>query len=122
MIGNDVEDEAHAASLHLPDEVIKVLLASQLGIHHHGIDHIVPMLASRRGFADGRQVAIGDAESVEIGHGPHGVGKGKGAVQLQPVCGQWKRRLWRSGHDTRLNSSAFADEGCGRTTRPEWDR
>ena len=82
VIGNDVEDEAHPVSLHRPDKFLKVLLASQLWIHHDGVDHVVSVIASWRRFADGRQVTIGDAEGVEIGHGPRGVGKGEPTVQL----------------------------------------
>ena len=122
VIGHDVEDEAQPVSLHRPDKFLEVLLASQLGIHHHGIDHVVPVIASWHRFTDRREVTIGDAEGVEIGHSLRGVGKGEPTMQLQPVGGQWKRRLRRNGHDARLNSSAFTEEGCGSTTRPEGER
>src|ERR1043165_5177954 len=76
------------------------------------------MIAPRRRFADRRQITVGDAERVQIGHRPGGIGKRKPAMQLQRVRRQWNCGLWW-GHDARLSRSACREEGCGSTTNPD---
>jgi hypothetical protein len=93
VIRDDVEDDAHAVGLHPPDEVLKTLLPPQLRIDDDGIDHIVPVIAAGRRFADGRQIVVGNPERLQIRDGGSRVAKGITTMQLKTVGGQRKCRL-----------------------------
>jgi hypothetical protein len=86
-----------------PDKFLKVLFASKLGIQKDGINDVVSMVAPGRGFADWRQIAIGDTQGMQVGHGPLRIRKGESVMQLQPVRRQGDGAQSGSSHDARLN-------------------
>ncbi len=83
-LGTTSSTMPEAVLLDRPDKFLKFLFASELGIQKDGINDVVSMLAAGRCFADRGQIAIGDSQGMEIGHGPLRIRKGEPAMQLQP--------------------------------------
>ncbi len=85
VVGNDVEDLAHAVGMQGLDPGFIVRLGADFRIEGLVIGDIVAVLAAGPGFEIGGRITVGDAQVVKIGDEGEGIAKRKAGVKLQAI-------------------------------------
>ena len=97
MIGDDVDDQAHAASVRRRRQPRQTLRAAEFGRHRRRVGDVVTVRRPADRSQDRRQVQMRHPKLVEIVQLPLSVGEGepetaRRTAQLDPVSGQYRKR------------------------------
>ena len=87
VIRHDVDDPAHAELAEPGEEPLVRRVVADLGAHPAVVEDVVSVGAPRPGLEVGRQVAIADAQAVEIVDDPGDVVEPELPVDLNPIGG-----------------------------------
>ena len=85
VVGDDVEQNAHAARLESIDPGIELGLGADFGIEVVVIGDVVAVRAVWTGFQDRRGVGVGDAEVCEVRDDRKGVTEGERLAELEAI-------------------------------------
>ena len=86
MVGNNVEDQAHAFRLQRLDKRVEFFGGADFGIDLRWIDDVVPMRAARPCLQDRRSIEVCDAQVVQVIDNPNGINTPEVAIELEAIC------------------------------------
>jgi hypothetical protein len=85
VIGDDIQEQPHAATVQVGLESLELFLAPQIGIDPRGIADVVAVAAAAAALQQGRRVDVGNSKALKVAQNGLRVAKRKLAVELQPV-------------------------------------
>src|SRR3954468_11779351 len=85
MVGDNVENLAHAVTMQLGDQMLIVFGRADFGIERVVVDDVVAVEATWPGAQIWRGVEVGDAERTEVRDYCRRIAKGEMRIQLQAI-------------------------------------
>jgi hypothetical protein len=91
IVGDEIEDEAHATGVEVVDECGEVGFGAELGIESIEIGDVVAVGAAGGGLEQWGSVEVTDSEGVEVWDEGAGMLEGEAAMELEAVGGAERR-------------------------------
>src|SRR5207244_13227571 len=82
VVGHKIEDQAHAPVAESGGESVEILVGSQFLIERVMVADVVPVLASRGGLEQRRDVAVCDAKRLQIRDNTFGIAEAEVGTEL----------------------------------------